>query len=128
MRESSILGVEMENMNADLVMDMMYNPFACSNSKVFAPELVSTLEEFPLKKVVCGNNHTAALSEDGLVFSWGMGGTMFHAGGLGHGDKEHQPMPVVIDYFYDNVNHVSKVYLIDRALKLKISRVVATSW
>ena len=28
---------------------------------------------------------------------------MWNAGALGHGDKEHQPTPVVIDYFYDNV-------------------------
>ena len=28
---------------------------------------------------------------------------MWNAGALGHGDKEHQPTPVVVDYFYDNV-------------------------
>ena len=66
--------------------------------------MVSTLQDFPLKKVVCGDNHTAALSEDGLVFTWGMGGSMWNAGALGHGDKEPQPTPVVIDYFYDNVH------------------------
>ena len=27
---------------------------------------------------------------------------MWNAGALGHGDKEHQPTPVVVDYFYDN--------------------------
>ena len=64
---------------------------------------MSTLQDFPLKKVVCGDNHTAALSEDGLVFTWGMGGSIWNAGALGHGDKEPQPTPVVIDYFYDNV-------------------------
>ena len=69
---------------------------------VLEPTLVSTLQDFPLKKVVCGDNHTAALSEDGLVFTWGMGGSMWSAGALGHGDKEPQPTPVVIDYFYDN--------------------------
>ncbi|KNB44473.1 hypothetical protein JH06_1660 [Blastocystis sp. subtype 4] len=66
------------------------------------PQLVSTLEGFPIKKVVCGYNHTAALSEEGYVFTWGMGGSMWNAGALGHGDKEHQPTPVVVDYFYDN--------------------------
>lgn len=54
---------------------------------------------------------------------------MFSAGGLGHGNKEHQPMPVVIDYFYDNVHlFVSVVPLINRVLKSKILQVVVTSW
>ena len=79
---------------------------------------MSTLQDFPLKKVVCGDNHTAALSEDGLVFTWGMGGSMWSAGTLGHGDKEPQPTPVVIDYFYDNVLLYAISYF--RALRSRI--------
>lgn len=79
---------------------------------------MSTLQDFPLKKVVCGDNHTAALSEDGLVFTWGMGGSMWSAGALGHGDKEPQPTPVVIDYFYDNVLLCAISYF--RALRSRI--------
>lgn len=73
------------------------------------PTLVSTLEGFPIKQVVCGYNHTAALSDEGYVFTWGSGGTMFNAGALGHGDKEHQATPVVVDYLYDNGIKIKKL-------------------
>ena len=88
---------------------------------------MSTLEGFPIKKVVCGYNHTAALSEEGYVFTWGMGGSMWNAGALGHGDKEHQPTPVVIDYFYDNVR--MWLYFESRVSQLKIYlRAVTLCW
>ena len=66
-----------------------------------SPELVTTLQDFKIVQVVCGYNHTAALSEDGYVFTWGYGGNMFHPGALGNGDYSSQPTPVVVDYLYD---------------------------
>ena len=73
------------------------------------PTLVSTLEGFPIKQVVCGYNYTAALSDEGYVFTWGSGGSMLYAGALGHGDKEHQATPVVVDYLYDNDIKIKKL-------------------
>jgi len=46
------------------------------------------------KSVVCGQAHTAALSEDGEIYTWGWGGSfMFGAGALGHGDTSAVPHP-----------------------------------
>ena len=61
-------------------------------------------------EVECGDQHTAALSKEGYLFTWGYGGSLFSCGSLGHGDKSNQATPVVVDYFYDNgiaIKHIS---------------------
>ena len=70
---------------------------------------MTALSDFPLKQVVCGQNHTDVLSEEGYVFSWGLGHKYWNAGALGHGDKDNQPSPVVIDYLYDNGIKIKKI-------------------
>ena len=72
--------------------------------------MVSTLNDFDLVEVECGDQHTAALSKEGYLFTWGYGGSLFSCGSLGHGDKANQATPVVVDYFYDNgiaIKHIS---------------------
>ena len=49
------------------------------------------------KKVVCGDTFTVALTEDGRLYSWGMGGTWLSAGALGHGNSTDQPFPKMIE-------------------------------
>jgi len=58
-----------------------------------APTVVSGLSAEPIIEVSCGAAHTLALSEDGKVFSWGLG-----AGGrLGLGDFHSRIEPYEVD-------------------------------
>ena len=41
----------------------------------------------------CGENHTLAVTEEGVVFSWGQGAL----GRLGHGDEEDRLVPTRVD-------------------------------
>ena len=50
--------------------------------------IISTLNIPPLQ-VSCGENHTAALSVDGRLFTWGRG----KYGQLGHGDFKNISFP-----------------------------------
>lgn len=65
------------------------------------------------KKVVdvaLGEYHSAALTDDGSVYTWGYGGkTGFfnwmytqEVGALGHGDKKHHFHPKKVEYFEKN--------------------------
>ena len=55
--------------------------------------------------VVCGEQHTLALTDDGDVWSWGYGGKKYNilmklfyssCGNLGHGDTRHHLTPFPI--------------------------------
>lgn len=48
------------------------------------PTLVEYLAEHFISQVSCGNEHTLALTENGLVYSWGLG----KLGALGNGKSE----------------------------------------
>lgn len=70
----------------------------------YAPKKVDALNGLNIKQVVCGQNHTLALSKDGYVFSWGYGGGFLRgAGALGHGDIKSLSSPAVIEFFEKNV-------------------------
>eukprot|EP00276_Gloeochaete_wittrockiana_P002422 CAMPEP_0184673504 /NCGR_PEP_ID=MMETSP0308-20130426/86719_1 /TAXON_ID=38269 /ORGANISM="Gloeochaete witrockiana, Strain SAG 46.84" /LENGTH=980 /DNA_ID=CAMNT_0027121001 /DNA_START=111 /DNA_END=3050 /DNA_ORIENTATION=+ len=56
------------------------------------PKLVEGLRSVSIKQVACGNSYTAALSDDGEVWTWGCGG----AGVLGHGSTNDHPTPRLI--------------------------------
>lgn len=43
--------------------------------------------------VVCGYKHTAALTDDGKVYTWGAG----KEGELGHGDTEEVELPKLVE-------------------------------
>ena len=43
------------------------------------------------------------------MFTWGVGHQYWSAGALGHGDKDNQPTPVVVDYLYDNGIKIRKL-------------------
>lgn len=64
-----------------------------------------------------GEYHTAALTTDGEVYTWGYGGkaTLFNwmitqeVGGLGHGDKKHHFIPKKVEFFEKNNIKVSHI-------------------
>ncbi|KAG0227185.1 hypothetical protein BGW42_003111 [Actinomortierella wolfii] len=59
------------------------------------PVVVQGLQGKKIVKIACGANHSLALDEDGLVFSWGFGGY----GRLGHSKQEDLWYAVSIDHF-----------------------------
>lgn len=67
--------------------------------------------------VALGEYHTAAVTEDGSIYTWGYGGkaTFFNwmitqeVGGLGHGDKNHHFTPKKVEYFEKNNIKVKSV-------------------
>ena len=74
------------------------------------PELVTGLESVKIKQVSCGHFHTAALSEDGELYTWGWGGSFFQgAGALGHGDKTTRHEPEVVQALLDDELSVEEV-------------------
>ena len=74
------------------------------------PELVAGLESVKIKQVSCGHFHTAALSEDGELFTWGWGGSFFQgAGALGHGDKTTRHEPEIVQALLDDGLTVEEV-------------------
>ena len=53
------------------------------------PERVEALASVGVRALACGSNHTAALTSDGAVYTWGYGDN----GELGHGDDSNQHTP-----------------------------------
>ena len=49
----------------------------------------------PISDVKCGNNHTAAVTDDGKVFTWGFGGY----GRLGHNQPQDELAPREVSQF-----------------------------
>lgn len=77
------------------------------------PRLIESLLDFKIIQVSCGDAHTAALTAEGLVLSWGGGG----CGQLGHPDTPlmpkdedgcpYQPVPRVIESLTYNIKHIA---------------------
>ena len=61
----------------------------CNGQRQRAPELVKGLIGIKCKQVSCGFSHTAVVTEDGNVFTFGNGSN----GVLGHGDDRHRTIP-----------------------------------
>lgn len=82
-----------------------------------------------MKSVFCSESHTLALASDGNVFSWGSNGNFFSGnkriiykivgGYLGHGNKNSYKIPVLIDFFIDNVRK-NDTYRILKLCKLQL--------
>ncbi|GMH78228.1 hypothetical protein TrST_g897 [Triparma strigata] len=63
-----------------------------SERNVTSPKRVEALNGERPFKVACGGFHTAAVTEDGAVYTWGGG----EHGQLGHGDKVNKTVPTLI--------------------------------
>ena len=72
-------------------------------SMMIFPELVEGLKGVKITSVSCGHFHTAALSDDGHVFTWGWGGSWMNgAGALGQGDKKSRSEPQLVEALVDD--------------------------
>jgi alpha-tubulin suppressor-like RCC1 family protein len=77
------------------------------NNYVYHPTKIDFLDKIKISKVVCGGDHTLALSEDNNIYSWGL--NMF--GQLGVGDYIVRKQPVKLDLVSkksDNLSILSK--------------------
>ena len=62
------------------------------------PCLVYELQDFFITNISCGWYHTAAVSEEGKLFTWGRG----KLGVLGHGNEESYPLPEEVTFFKES--------------------------
>ena len=60
------------------------------------PEVVRTLLDEVVIAASCGNSHTAALTDDGTLFTWGKGSD----GQLGHGGRDDSHLPRVVEVLW----------------------------
>lgn len=58
--------------------------------------VVNGLQSKRVTQVACGTFHTMAITEDGVVLSWGFGGN----GRLGHGDLKHRLVPKAVQLMH----------------------------
>ncbi|CEG44772.1 FOG: RCC1 domain [Plasmopara halstedii] len=66
------------------------------------PREVEALRGVKIVDVSCGDYFTAAVDEDGKMYSWGWGGsTMKGAGGLGHAGGKDEPLPRLLTTLVD---------------------------
>ncbi|KAG8050310.1 hypothetical protein GUJ93_ZPchr0009g1658 [Zizania palustris] len=63
-----------------------------SNSSDWRPQLVPSLKNFHVIQVACGGYHSLALTDEGVVLSWGHGGH----GQLGHPTLQNHRVPLAI--------------------------------
>lgn len=63
--------------------------FACVASERAFPSLCKTLRNQRVTYIACGEDHTAALTLEGGLFTFGSGSY----GQLGHGSKTHEMLP-----------------------------------
>jgi len=69
---------------------------------VTEPKQVEALSSERVLRVSCGANHTACVTEKGVVWTWGWGGAKwgFGVGGLGHGNKNTISLPHPVEGLY----------------------------
>ncbi|KAK5578203.1 hypothetical protein RB653_003156 [Dictyostelium firmibasis] len=69
------------------------------------PQLVKTLIDVKIVSVTCGRQHICAITDQGEVYSWGLG--VF--GQLGHGNVKSYLHPKKIQYFTDSNEFIAQV-------------------
>ncbi|KAL4438108.1 hypothetical protein ABPG74_016887 [Tetrahymena malaccensis] len=74
-----------------------------NSSKV--PILANIPQTIPIVQVVCGWQHSMALSSSGQVYSWGLG----EEGQLGHNDMETLNTPKMIEYFCQQAKQIKYI-------------------
>ena len=86
-------------------------PLPHSQSQVTRPRPIAELSlEVPITDIAASRFHSAAVTSDGQVFTWGLG----RAGRLGHGDEVTQPLPLPIRGFPGETPRPSPSYALYR--------------
>lgn len=75
-------------MNFDSILFDRCTCRACEN-----PKLVEALHGYEIVDVACGGAHSAAITSNGQLYTWGKG----RYGRLGHGDSEDQLKPKLVE-------------------------------
>ena len=72
-------------------------------ASVPVPRPVKALAGTTIVDIALGDDHGAAVSDAGLLFTWGYGGFPFwKQGALGHGDRVDQPEPALVEAFRES--------------------------
>ncbi|XP_062503538.1 probable E3 ubiquitin-protein ligase HERC4 [Corticium candelabrum] len=69
------------------------------------PEMVDFPLECDIVQLACGSRHSAAVTRDGLLFTWGWGAY----GQLGHGDTSNKICPTIVQKLKDDGLFVASV-------------------
>jgi alpha-tubulin suppressor-like RCC1 family protein len=72
------------------------------------PFLVNSLISHKIIQISCGDHHSAALNNNGELFTWG-GGGQYNRGQCGHGDLNEYEQPKRVDFFQVNNKKVVKI-------------------
>ena len=79
------------------------------------PRLIEALKSKRVRDIACGSSHSAAITSNGDLYTWGLG----EYGRLGHGDNTTQLKPKQVriwEYFIDGINQNKvKIYAEDFA-------------
>ena len=79
---------------------------ANDKSIITTPSRVQALDHVKIVDVSCSEYATAALDSEGRVFTWGWGGSFFSGiSGLGHGNRESQALPKLVETFTQHVRN-----------------------
>ena len=62
------------------------------------PRLVQTLADMGAKltQIDCGDFHSVALDQHGVIYTWGGGGASYNKGQCGHGNTEDTELPSIV--------------------------------
>ena len=70
-------------------------------SKNLHPNKIFGLSKYIVRQISCGVFHSAAVTEDGYLFTWGGGGEHYNKGQLGHNSLDDIASPEPVKYFQD---------------------------
>lgn len=64
------------------------------------PRFIETLKAKCVRDIACGSSHSAAITSNGELYTWGLG----EYGRLGHGDSVTQLKPKLVSVYLFNIN------------------------
>lgn len=67
---------------------------------VLYPKKIDSLNDEFIVQIRCGELHSASLSKDGVLYTWGLGSD----GRLGHGNTLTYDKPTVVSYFNGKIS------------------------
>ena len=61
------------------------------------PQRMSVLSDKGVYQVACGKNFTAAVDDEGKLYTWTKSGVMGRSSALGHGDRSSKAQPTLVE-------------------------------